>query len=216
MNESVESRLSKIKFSASIAGADRIHHVNADDVRTVLSRLPLELWHRLRAVHFNDRSRGGRVFGYADEGLREISLCALPPRMGLTLALAKGQSPEHFGASRAQKWPVLAIRRFMLYDVLLHEIGHLQVIDENRRSARLRFAREKLAQAFAMQWCKRLWSTAFPHKDPVHNAPCSEELAAEVRTDEVLVRQSLAEPSKLQNLTDGEPNEQLTNDGRKL
>jgi hypothetical protein len=118
VNESVESRLSKIKFSASIAGADRIHHVNADDVRTVLSRLPLELWHRLRAVHFNDRSRGGRVFGYADEGLREISLCALPPRMGLTLALAKGQSPEHFGASRAQKWPVLAIRRFMLYDVL--------------------------------------------------------------------------------------------------
>lgn len=154
MNESVESRLSKIKFSASIAGADRIHHVNADDVRTVLSRLPLELWHRLRAIHFNDRARGARVLGYVDQGHREIALCALPPRMGLSAALVKGQTPEQFGARRAQKWPVLAIRRFMLYDVLLHEIGHLQVIDEDRRSERLRFARERLAQAFAMRWCK--------------------------------------------------------------
>jgi hypothetical protein len=176
VSESLESRLSRIKFSVSIPGADRIHYVNADDVRVVLGRLPLEFWARLRAVHFNDRARGARVLGYVNQGHREIALCALPPRTGLTAVLVKGQTPEQFGARRAQKWPALAVRRFMLYDVLLHEIGHLQIIDENRRSARLRFAREKLAQAFAMQWRKNFWSAPFPHEDAVHNPPSPEEL----------------------------------------
>jgi len=87
----------------------------------------------------------------------------------------KGQASEQFGAQRGQKWPALAIRRFILYDVFLHEIGHLQLIDKNRPSARLRFAREKLAQQFALQWCRQLWSTPFLHPDPVHNAPGPEE-----------------------------------------
>jgi hypothetical protein len=136
----------------------------------VLERLPVELWERLRAVHFNDRSRGGRVFGYVNNGLREIALCALPPRMGLTRALRMGQSPQEFGALAGGRWPGIAIRRFMLYDVLLHELGHLQLIDE-KRSKRLRFAREKLAQEFAIRWGRRLLSEPFEHPDPVHNAP---------------------------------------------
>jgi len=176
MNESLESKLSRIRFSSSIPGAGRIHHVTEEDVCVVLSRLPQELWHRLRAVHFNDRARGARILGYINQGHREISLCALPPRIGLTAALVKGQTAEQFGAKRAQKWPALAIRRFMLYDVFLHEIGHLQIIDEDRPSSRLRFAREKLAQAFAMRWRKRLWSAAFPHEDPVHNLAAPGEL----------------------------------------
>ncbi len=96
--------------------------------------------------------------------------------MSLNAALAKGQTPEKFGAKRGQKWPALAIRRFMLYDVLLHELGHLQLINGNAPSKRLRFAREKLAQMFATQWCSQLWSVPFPHPDPVHNPPSSEEL----------------------------------------
>jgi hypothetical protein len=168
---------SQVKFSVSIPGADRIHHVNEDDIRIVLSRLPVELWCQVRAVHFNDRSHGGRILGYVNRGRREITLCALPPRMSLTRMLIKGQTPEQFGASRGQKWPELAIRRFMLYDVFLHELGHLQVINENARSDRLKFAREKLAQAFAINWCRRLWSVPFPHPDAVHNPPAPEELA---------------------------------------
>ena len=177
MTDSLESRLSRIKFSSRIPGADRIHHVTEDDVRVVLSRLPLELWARLRAVHFNDRARGARVLGYVTQGHREIALCALPPRMSLNAALIKGQTPEQFGATRGQKWPALAIRRFILYDVLLHEIGHLQLIEERRPSERLKFAREKLAQAFAMRWCRKLWSEPFFHSDPVHNPPHRNELA---------------------------------------
>lgn len=172
--------LDRISFSTSIPGADRVHHVNAADVTVILSRLPIELWSRLRAVHFNDRSRGARTLGYVNRGRREIALCALPPRMSLTRALVRGQTPEQFGARRGAKWPPLAIRRFMLYDVLLHEIGHLQLIDENARSVRRQFAHEKLAQSFALTWSKRLLSEQFLHPDPVHNAPTPAELAAAV------------------------------------
>jgi hypothetical protein len=164
-----------VKFSQSIPGADRLHYVNAEDIRIVLSRLPLELWQRLRTVHFNDRSRGARVLGYVNRGRREIALCALPPRMSLRRVLVKGQTPAQFGAKPGHKWPVLAVRRFMLYDVFLHELGHLQPIKKNARSARLRFAHEKLAQAFAVAWCKRLWGEPFSHPDPVHNPPTPEE-----------------------------------------
>jgi hypothetical protein len=62
-------------------------------------------------------------------------------------------------------------RRFLLYDVLLHELGHLQVVNEKTKSERLRFAREKCAQEFADRWRRKLWSEHFDHLDPVHNAP---------------------------------------------
>jgi hypothetical protein len=64
----------------------------------------------------------------------------------------------------------------MLYNVFLHELGHLQLVDEETRSIRLKFAREKLAQEFAMHWCSELWSKPFPHPDPVHNPPTPGEL----------------------------------------
>ena len=70
----------------------------------------------------------------------------------------------------------MAIRRFLLYDVFLHELGHLQVVDAEARSDRLKFAREKLAQEFAARWCKTLWSEPFDHPDPVHNPPTREEM----------------------------------------
>ena len=176
VSESLESRISRVRFSMSNAGADRVYYVTEEDIRVVLSRLPIDVWQRLRAVHFNDQSRGARVLGYVDQGHREIALCALPPRMSLTGFLVKGQTPQQFGAQRGQRWPHLAIRRFLIYDVFLHELGHLQVIDANRPSERLRYAREKLAQAFAMRWCKRLWATPFLHPDPVHHPPTASNL----------------------------------------
>lgn len=84
-----------------------------------------------------------------------------------------------FGARRGARWPATAIRRFILYDVFLHELGHLQVIDPRDRTGRRRFARETRAQEFAMEWCERLWSEPFDHPDPVHNPPGVAELAGE-------------------------------------
>ncbi len=169
----------QVKFSVTKPGADRIHYVNEADVQVVLSRLPFELWSRLRAVHFNDRARGNRILGYVSRrGRREIALCALPPRVSLARPLRNGQAPEQFGARRGQKWPTLAVRRFMLYDVFLHELGHLQLINERSPSDRLKYAHEKLAQKFAMEWCDRLWSKPFDHPDPVHNPPQPDEFRA--------------------------------------
>src|SRR5437773_1937388 len=178
-----------IRFSDSAPRCDRIHHVNEKDVRVVLSRLPVELWSRLRTVHFNDRSRGARRLGYVNRGRREIALCALPPRMSLTRFLVRGQSPEQFGAKRGSQWPAVAIRRCLLYDVFLHELGHLQVVDSAATTERRKFASETRAQEFAMSWCQRLWSQSFDHLDPVHNPPTEAELAdADPELTEILRR----------------------------
>ena len=169
--------LSKIKFSISPPGADRVHHVNEEDVRVVISRLPEDLLRRLRAVHFNDQSWGGRTFGYVPRrGRGEITLCALPPRMSISRFLLRGVPPEEFGARFGAKWPGIALRRLMLYHVFLHELGHLQIVDAKAKSDRLKFAHEKLAEEFATEWRGRLWAEIFDHPDPVHNPPTDEEL----------------------------------------
>jgi hypothetical protein len=166
-----------VRFTVSPACGDRVHHVTADEVRVVLSRLAPEVRDRLRSVHFNDRGRGARVLGYVNRGRREITVCACPPRMSLTRFLVRGQTPEHFGARRGSQWPGLSIRRFLLYDVLLHELGHLQIVNSKAKETRRRFADEPLAQDFAMDWCAALWAVPFDHPDPVHNPPTPAELA---------------------------------------
>jgi tetratricopeptide (TPR) repeat protein len=42
----------------------------------------------------------------------------------------------------------------MLYDVFLHELGHIQVVDRKAKSTRRRFASETRAQEFAEHWCR--------------------------------------------------------------
>ena len=170
----------KVKFTISPVGCDRRHYLTEDDVRVVLSRLPLEAWTGLRKVHFNDKSRGARLLGYANPREHEIAICALPPRMSLTRALLRGQSPALFGAVRGMQWPELAVRRFMLYDVLLHELGHLRMVTLNGTSGRRAFSRETRAEQFAEYWRKRLWSEPLDHPDPVHNPPLPEELDEEL------------------------------------
>jgi hypothetical protein len=66
----------------------------------------------------------------------------------------------------------------MLYDALLHEIGHLQVVDSGAKSPRRRFAGERRAQEFAKEWRDKLWAHVFDHPDPVHNPPSLDELLA--------------------------------------
>lgn len=169
-----------VKFSYTEPGCDRKHFIFEQDVRVVLSRLPGEVYSRLRMVHFNDGSLGVRVLGYTTRrGRREVAICALPPRVSLTRFLVKGQSPGTFGAKRGQQWPELAVRRFLLYDVLLHEIGHLQIINPESRDFRRKFAVETKAQQFADSWRKKLWKEYFEHPDPVHNPPTAGELTGD-------------------------------------
>jgi len=170
----------KVRFSTTEPRCDRRHYLSEDDVRVVLSRLPCETWERLKAVHFNDRSDGVRTLGYVTRGHREISICALPPKVSLTRFLRRRyrQTPGLFGAVRGRQWPVLAVRRFLLYDVFLHELGHIQVVDPWQKDPRRRFAGDHLAQEFVHRWRKTLWARRFDHPDPVHRRPSREELAA--------------------------------------
>lgn len=168
-----------IQFKVTDPGCDRVHHVGQGDIEIVLSRLPPETWQRIKRIHFNDESRGARVLGYTTtRGRRDINLCALPPRMSLTRFLRPGQTCEEFGARRGRQWPEVAIRRYHLYKTFLHEIGHLQIIDPHAVSARRKFADETRAEDFANSWRHRLWSEVFSSRDPAHNRPSKEELAA--------------------------------------
>ena len=119
-----------------------------------------------------------RILGYVNRGRRDIALGALPLGVSLTQC---GQPPEQIAAKRGGKWPTIAVRRCMIYRVFLHELGHLQLMKEDARSAALKFARGKAA-AFAVKWAKRLWSEPFHHPDPVHHAPTVAEIAVEAET----------------------------------
>lgn len=186
----------RIKYNTIRPREKRKHYIDGRDVDVVLARIPPEVWSRLRAVHFNDQGRGCRWLGYVDCGRREIAISALPPRVSLTRFLVHGtlsspllrQTPAEFGAARGRQWSLLAIRRFMLYDVFLHELGHLQIVMPRAKRVRRRFASETKAQDFANYWRRRLWSQLFDHDDPVHNPPSKDELAKLVISNEDATR----------------------------
>jgi hypothetical protein len=163
-----------IKFTFSRTGAGRKHYLNEEDVRVLLSRLPEELWEKLQAVHFNDRAWGRRCLGYVTRGHREITICALPGRVSLS-SYVTHRSIRPFGAVRGRQWPEIAVRRFMLYDVFFHELGHLQIVLPKAARLRRKFASETKAQEFADYWRKKLWLDRFDHVDPVHNEATRED-----------------------------------------
>ena len=169
--------IKKIKFIIHPPGADRIHYINEADVKIVLSRLPTETYSYLKEVHFNDESWGARTLGYINNDRRDIAICALPPRISLSSTMLRSGSPREYGAVRGKQWPQIAVKRFLLYDTFLHELGHMQIILPKAKSNRRKFAGERKADEFAKFWRKKLWSKTFNHPDPVHNRPSKEELA---------------------------------------
>jgi hypothetical protein len=168
-----KAKLRRIKFTRTKTNGGRVHYLRPDDILVVLSRLPEELWERLRAVHFNDRSWGRRIAGYVNRARREITICAFPVSVSCTpfARLKYSNSPGTFGATRGEQWPRLAVRRFFLYEVFLHELGHLQMVNANAKSIRRQFASEKLAQDFANRWRRSLWAQDFDHNDAIHYPP---------------------------------------------
>ena len=153
-------------------------YVDMVDVNTVLERLDPTLLDRLGDVWLSASSRGGRQLGYVTtRGRRDVTLCSiLPTRISMREIMRRGNRAAEFGAPERGQWPPWAIRRLMLYQVLLHEIGHLQIVRASTRIKR-RFAAEPLADEFAADLRGALYSTPLAHGDPVHNAPSDEELA---------------------------------------
>jgi hypothetical protein len=156
-----------------------VSYVKLRDVRLVIARIPGELRARVRDVFLSSRSFGVRVLGsVVTRGRRDIDLFSvLPPRVSLRRFIGRGQSAAEFGAPRHGQWPPWAVRRYLLYDVLLHELGHLQVVRPKGRGHLRKFAGEPLAQKFADDWRRTLYAERYDHPDPIHNAPTEDELA---------------------------------------
>ncbi|MBX7221595.1 MAG: hypothetical protein K1Y36_16715 [Blastocatellia bacterium] len=160
-----------MRFVSKQAYCDRVYHITPDDLLVVLSRIPEQYWSRVRTIHFNDRAKGNRILGYVGARRDEITMCALPPRVSFSPFLVAGQTCAEFGAVYGTQWPITAVRRFLLYDVFLHEIGHCQQASPAESEDWEGFAGEKYAQRFADHWRRKLWQTCFVHHDPVHNSP---------------------------------------------
>jgi tetratricopeptide (TPR) repeat protein len=168
-----------VELHFRIPGSDRRHYVDEADVEVVLSRMPAELTQRIHGIYFSDDSMGNRRLGYTTTaGRRDITLCALPPNVSLNGYIRGPQTAQMFGAVKGAQWPALAIRRYTLYNTLLHEIGHLQVVHERARHPRRKFADEPVAEDFANEWREDLWSKPFAHPDPAHNPPSADEIRA--------------------------------------
>jgi hypothetical protein len=154
-----------------------INYLSRSDVDVVLARMPDELRQRVRDVFFTDSYAVRRLGSVTKRGRRDITLCSyLPPRVSLRRFMFAGCIASDFGAPSRGQWPPWAVRRYMLYDVLLHELGHLQLVGAHPGAWDGEFASEGLAQAFANEWRGRLYSEPFDHRDPVHNAPSEHEL----------------------------------------
>lgn len=182
-----------------------VSYVSRSDLKVVLERIPGELRARLREVFISSKSLGVRRLGSVRvRGRRDIDLYSvLPPRVSLRGYLRQGCEAGEFGAPRQGQWPPWAVRRFLLYDTLLHELGHLQLVRPRGRSWDRKFASEPLARQFATFWRRELYSERFDHPDPVHNPPTNDELGAlsfwerlDKTQREQLVRLVLAAPHR--------------------
>jgi hypothetical protein len=180
-----------------------VSYVKRHEVDVVLERIPGEFRTRVRDVFISSRSLGVRRLGSVmTRGRRDIDLYSvLPVRVSLHGYIRKGQSSAEFGAPRQGQWPPWAVRRFLLYDTLLHELGHLQLVRPKGRGYNRKFASEPLARQFANDWRRELYAVPFNHPDPVHNAPTSDELETlsfwdtlDKARKEKLVRLALAAP----------------------
>jgi hypothetical protein len=158
---------------------DVIRYITHSDLEIVKERIPKEFCSRLRDIFIWCESKGVKMLGYVTKrGRRDVNLSAfLPYRVSLRRFLVKGQSALEFGTAPRGQWTPWAIRRFLLYDVFLHEIGHLQIIDGQSSNNNRKFASETLAQKFADELRRKLWSSNFEHPDPVHNQPQPDELS---------------------------------------
>ena len=169
---------------------DRIYRVTPEEVRYVLNRLPKEVWGFVRTIYFRDAKGSRGCLGYASPKDSSLTLTALPRRVSFAHYCERQECrPEEFGASFGRQWPDLAVRRFLLYYVLLHELGHLQRIPSGRTPG------ERMAREFGHYWRDQLWSFPFADsKDPVHMPPpLKEQRPAHPRVDWLIERDRASE-----------------------
>jgi hypothetical protein len=139
------------------------HAASLADVRAALQVLGVSAWYGLRQIRLVSQPVSQHTptlrFGrYAPAGM--IDLYPQPPspwRVHGTLAPAERDWLSAWGATAEQlpsglhtlvHWPAGALRRYVLLEVLPHEVGH-HVLQHERRKTRVRVARTADHEAFA-------------------------------------------------------------------
>jgi hypothetical protein len=150
-----------------------LHPATRAEVQALLREAGEECTYGLRAVHLGAPAHldGGRLrFGrLIVPGIIVLAAQAAPPwvlpgrlpaaeqerlrRSGAEVSLAGD------GAQTVVAWPAGMLRRFVLFDVLLHELGH-HVLQHQRRAPARRIVRtrdhEACAERLARRWRERL------------------------------------------------------------
>ena len=140
-------------------------YVEETEIEALLAQLPEETRRDLHRVRFkNGVDTGGRLGDIASDPDPEIVIYAQAYRVSLTPYLGRDETPETYGAVDGCRWPVLAIKRFVLYNVLLTQLGRLQV-----------GASGASGEQFAGHWRRELWSREPDDSDAVHRAPTEKE-----------------------------------------
>jgi len=164
-----------IIFHEKEVRGDLHRFVTKEDILTLLNRLPLEEYQQLKTVTF-ETCGGAYQFGYVFyKRVKGIVLCDQPLRMGMKEADAKRGHLIEYGGLNNMKWPIIAIRRYMLYNVFLHELRHTHIVNPHKKLTRHKIPFEKLANEYSDFWRGELYKDKFDHHDPVHNLPTLDE-----------------------------------------
>ncbi|MEN0049701.1 MAG: hypothetical protein AAF806_21755 [Bacteroidota bacterium] len=175
MNTSYTKKSQAIIFHEKWVQNDLYRYLKKEDVLVLLNRLPLEEYEHLKSVTFKT-CRGGNAYGRVyHKRSAGIIICDQSARTSIRVTEAKRGSLEEFGALNNMKWPTLAIRRFMLYDVFLHELKHTQLLKNGKKRIVDKIPLEKQAEEYAEYWRGELYQQHFDHPDPVHNLPSEAE-----------------------------------------
>jgi len=143
---------------------DYYYPCSAEEVRAVIARLPSEYSQHLRAVIFRRISRRDQARGTeAYRRMRCIVLNAFP----VSNEIDWGKSPPAESARKhyaswcdvwqerdgrwIQTWTAEQARRYHLYHLLLHELGHI-----NQPPFHSLRRRESFAEDFALTWARKL------------------------------------------------------------
>jgi len=143
---------------------DYFHPVSEADIRTTLARMPKRLTRSLRAVLLPRIAAGDVIRGIE---ARRRYLCIILNPFPKTLHQFWTQAPPSEVAIRHyapwgttweqthkgwyQIWTLDNLRRYYLYHLLLHELGHINQPPFNALKRR-----ESFAEDFALTWARRL------------------------------------------------------------
>ncbi len=142
---------------------DFIHPCDSEEYLGVLNRLPRAISSPVKAIVLRRTPKLDVKLGI---DARKRYLCVILNSFPASLELKWGSPPSagtkrHYdpwcrewrqkGNAWVLKWTIDEVRRYYLYHLFLHEVGHFHQPDTNKQRVR-----EEFAENFALEWATRL------------------------------------------------------------